>query len=56
MFSELDESRSKFLLENLADYQTIITATNTKSLEEVPADKISYIKDGRIRKDKYDRK
>ena len=55
VFSELDESRSKFLLENLADYQTIITATNTKSLEEVSADKISYIKDGRIRKDKYDR-
>lgn len=56
VFSELDETRSEFLLENLADYQTIITATNTKSLENVSADKISYIKDGRIRKDKYDRK
>lgn len=56
VFSELDETRSKFLLKNLADYQTIITATNTKSLENVSADKISYIKDGRIRKDKYDRK
>ena len=56
VFSELDETRSKFLLENLADYQTIITATNTKSLENLPADNISYIKDGRIRKDKYDRK
>lgn len=56
VFSELDERRSSFLLDNLSDYQTIITATNTKSLEKVPADKISYIKDGRIRKDKYDRK
>lgn len=56
VFSELDETRSKFLLENLSDYQTIITATNTKSLENVPADKISYISDGRIRKEKYDRK
>lgn len=56
VFSELDEKRSLFLLENLADYQTIITATNTKSLESVPADKISYIVDGRIRKEKYDRK
>ena len=56
VFSELDETRSKFLLENLSDYQTIITATNTKSLENVSADKISYISDGRIRKDKYDRK
>lgn len=51
VFSELDENRSQFLLENLADYQTIITATNTKSLESVPADKISYIRDGRIRKE-----
>lgn len=56
VFSELDEKRSNFLLENLSDYQTIITATNTKSLESVPLDKISYISDGRIRKEKYDRK
>ena len=56
VFSELDETRSRFLLENLKDYQTIITATNTKSLEDVPPEKISHIYDGRIRKDKYDRK
>lgn len=56
VFSELDEKRSKFLLENLAGYQTIITATNTKSLDEV--ENVRYIKNGKIlemRKEDYDR-
>ena len=56
VFSELDEKRSHFLLENLEGYQTIITATNTKSLEAVSSQKIKYIHDGRIRKEKYDTK
>ena len=51
VFSELDEKRSLFLLENLKGYQTIITATNTKSLEDIDKDKISYIVDGNIRKE-----
>lgn len=51
VFSELDEKRSLFLLENLRGYQTIITATNTKSLEYIDKDKISYIVDGNIRKE-----
>ena len=51
VFSELDEKRSVFLLENLNGYQTIITATNTKSLEYIDKDKISYIFDGKIRKE-----
>ncbi|MDO5047120.1 MAG: DNA replication/repair protein RecF [Anaerococcus sp.] len=51
VFSELDEKRSSFLLENLKGYQTIITATNTKSLEKVSRSKISYIKNGSIRKE-----
>lgn len=51
VFSELDEKRSMFLLENLRGYQTIITATNTKSLEYIDKDKISYIFDGKIRKE-----
>lgn len=51
VFSELDEKRSVFLLENLNGYQTIITATNTKSLEYIGKDKISYIFDGKIRKE-----
>lgn len=51
VFSELDEKRSLFLLENLKGYQTIITATNTKSLEDIDKNKISYIVDGNIRKE-----
>ncbi|WP_243342231.1 DNA replication/repair protein RecF [Anaerococcus sp. AGMB09787] len=51
VFSELDEKRSTFLLDNLRGYQTIITATNTKSLEDVDKSKISYIKNGSIRKE-----
>ncbi|MDU2558985.1 MAG: DNA replication/repair protein RecF [Anaerococcus prevotii] len=51
VFSELDEKRSMFLLENLKGFQTIITATNTKSLEYVDREKISYILDGKIRKE-----
>ena len=56
VFSELDESRSKFLLDKLDGYQTIITATNTKSLEDVSMAKKWRISDGRIRKDKYEYK
>ncbi len=48
VFSELDEKRSKFLLENLGGYQTIITATNTKSLDMVDKSSIRYIKNGMI--------
>lgn len=48
VFSELDEKRSAFLLENLAGYQTIITATNTKSLDKVDKSNISYIRGGKI--------
>ena len=40
VFSELDEKRSNFLLENLGEFQTIITATNTKSLDGVST--VSY--------------
>lgn len=43
VFSELDESRSQFLLDNLGDYQTIITATNIKSLENVDKSKVRKI-------------
>ena len=49
VFSELDEKRSNFLLENLGEFQTIITATNTKSLDGVDRSKIRKIKDGRIK-------
>ena len=49
VFSELDEKRSNFLLENLGKFQTIITATNTKSLDKVSRSKIRKIKDGRIK-------
>ena len=48
VFSELDEKRSKFLLENLSGYQTIITATNTKSLDMVDKSHIRYIANGKI--------
>lgn len=48
VFSELDEKRSAFLLENLKGYQTIITATNTKSLDKVDKSNISYIRSGKI--------
>lgn len=48
VFSELDESRSQFLLDNLGTYQTIITATNIKSLENVDPSKVRRIKDGHI--------
>ncbi|MDU1828041.1 DNA replication/repair protein RecF [Anaerococcus sp.] len=48
VFSELDEKRSRFLLENLGGYQTIITATNTKSLDMVDKSSIRYIKNGII--------
>ena len=48
VFSELDEKRSNFLLENLGRFQTIITATNTKSLDKVDKSKIRKIKDGHI--------
>ncbi len=48
VFSELDEKRSHFLLENLEGYQTIITATNTKSLDMVSKSNIRYIADGKI--------
>ncbi len=51
VFSELDEKRSLFLLENLKGYQTIITATNTKSLEYIDEEKIKYIYNGSIRKE-----
>lgn len=49
VFSELDEKRSNFLLENLGKFQTIITATNTKSLDGVSRSKIRKIKDGHIK-------
>ncbi|WP_058991250.1 DNA replication/repair protein RecF [Anaerococcus rubeinfantis] len=49
VFSELDEKRSNFLLENLGEFQTIITATNTKSLDGVDRSKIRKIKDGHIK-------
>ena len=49
VFSELDEKRSNFLLENLGKFQTIITATNTKSLDGVSRSKIRKIKDGQIK-------
>ena len=49
VFSELDEKRSDFLLENLGRFQTIITATNTKSLDRVDKSKIRKIKDGHIK-------
>ncbi len=49
VFSELDEKRSNFLLENLGKFQTIITATNTKSLDKVSRSKIRKIKDGHIK-------
>ena len=48
VFSELDEKRSHFLLENLEGYQTIITATNTKSLDMVDKSSLRYIKNGKI--------
>lgn len=48
VFSELDEKRSHFLLENLEGYQTIITATNTKSLDMVDRSNIRYINNGKI--------
>lgn len=48
VFSELDEKRSAFLLKNLKDYQTIITATNTKSLDMIDQSTIRYIKNGEI--------
>ena len=49
VFSELDEKRSNFLLENLGKFQTIITATNTKSLDGVDRSNIRKIKDGHIK-------
>ena len=49
VFSELDEKRSNFLLENLGEFQTIITANKTKSLDGVSRSKIRKIKDGRIK-------
>lgn len=48
VFSELDEKRSNFLLSNLVGYQTIITATNTKSLDMVDKSSIRYIASGKI--------
>lgn len=48
VFSELDEKRSHFLLKNLEGYQTIITATNTKSLDMVDKSSISYIANSKI--------
>lgn len=48
VFSELDEKRSNFLLENLGSFQTIITATNTKSLDKVSRKNIRKIKNGFI--------
>ena len=48
VFSELDGKRSHFLLENLAGFQTIITATNTKSLDMVDESSLRYIKNGKI--------
>ncbi|MDD7305445.1 MAG: DNA replication/repair protein RecF [Peptoniphilaceae bacterium] len=48
VFSELDENRSQFLLNNLGAYQTIITATNIKSLENVDKSKVRKISDGHI--------
>ena len=48
VFSELDEKRSHFLLENLAGFQTIITATNTKSLDMVDKSNIKKIAAGKI--------
>lgn len=49
VFSELDEKRSNFLLENLGKFQTIITATNTKSLDGVDRNKIRKIIGGHIK-------
>lgn len=48
VFSELDEKRSHFLLENLEGFQTIITATNTKSLDMVDKSNIRKIESGKI--------
>lgn len=48
VFSELDETRSQFLLDNLGDYQTIITATNIKSLENVDKSKVRKISRGHV--------
>lgn len=48
VFSELDEKRSQFLLDNLGNYQTIITATNIKSLENVDKSKVRKISEGHI--------
>ena len=48
VFSELDEKRSSFLLANLRGYQTIITATNTKSLDRLDKSNIRYISAGEI--------
>ena len=48
VFSELDEKRSHFLLENLEGFQTIITATNTKSLDMVDKSNIKKIESGKI--------
>lgn len=50
VFSELDEKRSSFLLENLGRFQTIITATNIKSLDIVNKSNIRKIKEGHILK------
>ena len=48
VFSELDDKRSHFLLENLEGFQTIITATNTKSLDMVDKSNIRKIESGKI--------
>lgn len=48
VFSELDENRSQFLLDNLGSFQTIISATNIKSLENVDKSKVRKISKGHI--------
>jgi DNA replication and repair protein RecF len=48
VFSELDEKRSQFLLDNLGSFQTIISATNIKSLENVDKSKVRKISKGHI--------
>lgn len=48
VFSELDENRSQFLLNNLGSFQTIISATNIKSLENIDKSKVRRISRGHI--------
>lgn len=48
VFSELDEKRSGFLLNNLEGYQTIITSTDFTNIEKINPNSIRKIKNGKI--------